>query len=196
MSKPKYFSFTKEDMIKIINTSSSMEEVLIKMNYSKSNDSRLIQTIRNYCDTLGIFHNHLPNILNTDIIICNKCNQPKLKENYYFSNGKLAQKVCKDCVRKKEKEKYQQVHNKIIEFKEKYPCKKCGCNKHYLIDFHHINPEEKDFSISENTHAKFETLLKEIEKCIPLCSNCHREFHYLEKNKNISLNEYLDGGME
>ena len=75
-------------------------------------------------------------------------------------------------------------------------CKKCGCSKHYLIDFHHINPAEKDFSISENSHAKFETLLKEIEKCIPLCSNCHREFHYFEKTQGITLIDYLNGGME
>ena len=68
-------------------------------------------------------------------------------------------------------------------------------NKHYLIDFHHINPAEKNFTISENSHAKFEILLKEIEKCIPLCANCHREFHYLEKEQGITLNEYLNGAM-
>ena len=68
---------------------------------------------------------------------------------------------------------------------------KCGCNKFYLIDFHHINPSEKEYNISDNSHAKFETLLKEIEKCIPLCSNCHREFHYLNEHNGITLEQYL-----
>ena len=43
---------------------------------------------------------------------------------------------------------------------------KCGCSKFYLIDFHHINPAEKDYAISENSHAKFDTLMKEIQKCV------------------------------
>jgi predicted HNH restriction endonuclease len=32
---------------------------------------------------------------------------------------------------------------------------------------------------------------EELKKCIPICSNCHREFHYLEKQNNITIKEYL-----
>ena len=37
----------------------------------------------------------------------------------------------------------------------------------------------------------FKTMKKEIEKCIVLCNNCHSEFHYLEREKNITIQEYL-----
>lgn len=191
MSKPKYTNYSKTQMINFIETSNSMEEVLMKMEYSHPNDNRFITGVRNYCTQLEIEHSHLPNILNEDIIVCNICGKEKSKEEFYFSNGKLSQKVCKICVRQKEKEKYNQKQIKLIDYKKEQKCIKCGCTKHYLLDFHHVNPKEKDYTISDNSHAKFETLLKEIKKCVPLCSNCHREFHYLEKEQGITLNEYL-----
>ena len=105
-------------------------------------------------------------------------------DTYLYLKKHFSEEICKNVI------------EKLIELKKTMPCKKCGCQKHYLIDFHHIDPAEKNFTISKNPHAKFETLLKEIEKCIPLCSNCHREFHYLEKEQGITLIEYLNGGME
>lgn len=189
MAKSRYENFSKEQMSSFIQQASTMEEVLELMGYNSPRNLNYILAVRRYCQKLEIQNEQLPNFRET--IKCNKCGQYKEKEDFYFSNGKLAQKVCKECVRKKEREKYQETHLELIEFKKAHPCKKCGCSKHYLIDFHHLNPTEKDFAISSNTHAKFETLKKEIDKCIPLCSNCHREFHYLENQSGIDIQEYL-----
>ena len=194
MAKSKYLSYSKTELENLVQTYSSMEEILAAMGYSQTKDNRVISNVRSYFDKLEIAHNHVKDT--SGFIKCNCCGQIKPETEFYFSNGKLAQKVCKSCVRENEKEKYHSKQEKLIELKSSMSCKKCGCSKHYLIDFHHTNPAEKDFTISENSHAKFETLLKEIEKCIPLCSNCHREFHYLEKEQGITLIEYLDGGME
>ena len=62
-------------------------------------------------------------------------------------------------------------------------CEKCGYNKcNGALEFHHLNPEEKDFSISSaGTTRSFERIKKEIDKCILVCANCHREIHYLLK---------------
>lgn len=70
-------------------------------------------------------------------------------------------------------------------------CMVCGYNSHLeAMDFHHINPEKKEYGISQimNKAITNKTLLtflkKEIEKCILLCSNCHSELHAkLEKEK-------------
>ena len=60
-------------------------------------------------------------------------------------------------------------------------CEKCGYNKcNGALDFHHLNPLEKDFSISSTgTTKSFERIKKELDKCILVCANCHREIHYL-----------------
>ena len=56
-------------------------------------------------------------------------------------------------------------------------CNLCGYSKCLnALDFHHLNPKEKDFSIS-NTNRSFEKMKSEIDKCIMVCSNCHREIH-------------------
>ncbi|MBU1034786.1 hypothetical protein KKD42_03250 [Patescibacteria group bacterium] len=58
-------------------------------------------------------------------------------------------------------------------------CQICGyhtCNA--ALEFHHPNPEIKDFSISADGMTRsWKRVVKEIEKCILICANCHREFH-------------------
>lgn len=57
-------------------------------------------------------------------------------------------------------------------------CAICGYNRCLsALDLHHLNPEEKDFTISYNTNRAWEEVNKEIQKCILVCSNCHREIH-------------------
>jgi hypothetical protein len=36
------------------------------------------------------------------------------------------------------------------------------------------------------------TIKEEIRKCVPICRNCHMEFHHLERTKKVStFEEYL-----
>ena len=46
------------------------------------------------------------------------------------------------------------------------------------LEFHHKNPAQKDFSISEKGYTRsWESVKKELDKCVMLCANCHRETH-------------------
>ena len=65
-------------------------------------------------------------------------------------------------------------------------CVQCEYDKcPAALDFHHINPEEKEFRLSgSKMRRKFETLVKEAEKCMLLCANCHRELHYNESEEH------------
>lgn len=57
-------------------------------------------------------------------------------------------------------------------------CCLCGYSKCITaLEFHHVNPEEKEFTISQKAHISFDKALAEIRKCILVCSNCHREIH-------------------
>lgn len=57
-------------------------------------------------------------------------------------------------------------------------CCNCGYDKcESALEFHHLIPEEKEFTISTQPHMAFEKVALEIKKCILLCANCHRELH-------------------
>lgn len=58
-------------------------------------------------------------------------------------------------------------------------CQKCGYNRCVAaLDFHHLDPEEKDFGISAKGYTRaWDKVKEELDKCILVCSNCHRELH-------------------
>ena len=60
-------------------------------------------------------------------------------------------------------------------------CEICGYNHNIAaLDFHHLNPSEKEFQL-DTRHFANNTLNKlenELNKCILVCANCHREIHY------------------
>jgi len=69
-------------------------------------------------------------------------------------------------------------------------CEKCGYNKCIAaMDFHHINPDDKMYDVKDIMARKWETIKSEIEKCMLLCSNCHREEHWNERNKKRTILE-------
>ena len=143
-------------------------------------------------------------------IYCRICE--KNKDSNCFGNNKRKingkNNFCKECKKNIDKISYEkrslkikeQKLIKITQFRIDYEalkkdkcCKKCGENKYYLLDFHHIN-KEKDFNISAEAWRtlNINKIKIEIKKCIILCSNHHREFHFYEKKDGITITEYLN----
>ena len=59
-------------------------------------------------------------------------------------------------------------------------CEICGyCKNIAALEFHHKNPEEKEFNVDMRkfSNMSLEKLEEELEKCILVCANCHRELH-------------------
>ena len=58
-------------------------------------------------------------------------------------------------------------------------CQVCGYDKCIeALEFHHLDPTQKDFGISHKGYTRsWEKVKEEVDKCILLCANCHREFH-------------------
>lgn len=58
-------------------------------------------------------------------------------------------------------------------------CCICGFDKwQSALEFHHVNPENKEFGLTVNTTTKaLEKQLAEARKCILVCANCHRGIH-------------------
>ena len=126
--------------------------------------------------------------------ICSKCHR-ELPLDCFHKNGfnsKGEQKYrgyCKDCANTLEKTRYHNKKDFIDSQKQK--CFKCGDTRTYVLDYHHIDPSKKDFTIGRIKKGSLDLIQQEIDKCIVLCANCHREFHFLEKEKNLTLDEYL-----
>lgn len=87
------------------------------------------------------------------------------------------------------------VNQKLRGLKRKYSaileyggkCQKCGYHQNLsALEFHHRNPEEKEFQLDIRTFANtsLEKLKKELDKCDLLCSNCHAEHHHPEYDIN------------
>ena len=58
-------------------------------------------------------------------------------------------------------------------------CVLCGYNKYLgALDFHHLDPTQKGFEISTRGLTRsWEKIRKELDKCVLVCANCHRELH-------------------
>jgi len=64
-------------------------------------------------------------------------------------------------------------------------CSICGYGKcKDALEFHHLDSSKKDFGVSKSGLTRsWLRIKKEIDKCILVCANCHRELH----NKKRSL---------
>lgn len=109
--------------------------------------------------------------------VCSICKKAIPIEEFYLSKGKRFS-YCRECDRKRVSNNQKELKILAVEYKGGKCCK-CGystCNS--ALDFHHLNPKEKDFGIAESSRVAFtEELKKELDKCILVCKNCHAEIH-------------------
>ncbi len=115
----------------------------------------------------------------TEFRICPKCREEKVLEEFYNRRGRVGASVyCKSCTGEQTKDRQKDFKQKCIEYKGG-SCRCCGYNKcNSALEFHHIDPNEKEFEIKKSTSRSFNESIKiELDKCILVCANCHREIH-------------------
>jgi Zn finger protein HypA/HybF involved in hydrogenase expression len=113
-------------------------------------------------------------------------------KNYYQNKDKEVSESQKQYWREKALQHNKERRHFVKEYKSKCSCKKCGDARPYVLDFHHIDPSTKLFDLGDTSKKGIKKLQEEIDKCVVLCKNCHSEFHYLEKEQNISITDYLN----
>lgn len=140
--------------------------------------------------------------------ICTKCQRELPLDMFRWKNKSANKKhsQCKECQSKQEKIHYEDRKEAVlartlnakernfeyIKQQKSCGCAKCGEKRFYVLDFHHKNPEEKEYNINTmRVSYSLEKIQAEIDKCVVLCSNCHREFHYLEAQNNLKIEDYL-----
>lgn len=112
---------------------------------------------------------------------CTQCLTDKSESDYYFKGRKADGKLmseCKTCFNARNMVRLEETARWLTEQKGG-ACVLCGYNKcTAALEFHHVDPTQKEFQISKRWGSSRETLQKEIDKCVLLCSNCHKETHW------------------
>lgn len=121
-------------------------------------------------------------------------NKEKRKRWYQDNKEKLRQyskKYYKEHLEQQREKKRERRNLLINQWKpfiiEKYGaiiCSICGYNKNFAaLDFHHINPEEKEQKMNQLLGKRpTPERIKELDKCILVCKNCHAEIHHPNGN--------------
>lgn len=89
---------------------------------------------------------------------------------------------CTDCKIKQQVARHNGIKEYVKLLKQQLRCSDCGIEDYRVIEFHHVNPNEKEYLVSDLVRhgASIKTIQSEIDKCTPLCANCHRIFHWIE----------------
>lgn len=139
----------------------------------------LAQTIIGGCD----------NVQTPKKIQCRRCGK-------IFSPKKKGgnRKYCYDCIPEGQQTR---IRQKIKQWGLEYKgnkCSLCGYDKcKDALEFHHIDPLEKDFNISDrNLKLDWTAIKTELDKCILVCANCHREIHSNLENDEIIVKDLTE----
>lgn len=119
---------------------------------------------------------------------CSNCEIEKNLEDFYRRKDGSYRMDCKRCLLD-----YQMIRCKARKLKavELFgsKCSNCGyCKNLAALDFHHLDPQEKEFVWRELQKRPWDQVVCELKKCTLLCKNCHAEEH----NPGLELN-LIDG---
>lgn len=126
--------------------------------------------------------------------VCSRCKNEKSVDEFCKSSRAKdgRQPACKTCMadswrrsRNKRKTHYNTVQKDrttrnvqlIQQWKSQRGCHVCGETAWCCLDLHHLDPSVKEANPSDLMYVSVQSFLKEAEKCIVLCSNCHRKVH-------------------
>lgn len=133
---------------------------------------------RNFCLSCSPFGTH-----NTKSDLsqqqCGSCDVLLTADNAFKrSNRSTFHHYCKKCHGELHRDRLREFKCECVEYKGG-KCEICGYNRCIsALEFHHLDPSVKEFSISRAATTKLSDRIKlELDKCQLLCCRCHREKH-------------------
>jgi 5-methylcytosine-specific restriction endonuclease McrA len=161
-----------------------MPKICKKCNSSFPYSKKIDGKIRNFgnrkfcldCSPFGSHNTRTLKITQTHKV-CSDCKEEKELSQFYYKTSGYPYCYCKSCMSKRRVSYYKNNKRKAVIYKGG-ACQACGYAKcDAALEFHHRNPEEKDFSFSRFKGVSIEKVKPELDKCVLLCANCHRETH-------------------
>lgn len=126
--------------------------------------------------------------------ICSVCKIAKPGNHFHnskrFKGGKVGN--CKSCQKERNKKHYEENKDAYLtrsaaqrveqlqqfkDWKATLSCIACGEAEITCLEFHHKDPNVKEFLISDYRRFNTPKWLEEVKKCVCLCANCHRKVH-------------------
>ena len=136
--------------------------------------------------------------------VCTKCGVDKPEDEFSWKSQPkgIKHSHCKPCHRVIRQKHYQntaaktrtdtkayrkEIKSWMAEYKTSLSCSECGFSHPAALDFHHTNPAEKEADPGAMTALGWakSRIMKELDKCIVLCANCHRIHHYNERQDTM-----------
>jgi len=116
--------------------------------------------------------------------ICTLCNEEKSITEFYQQKGrKNGYSQCRQCFNQYCIERWKLRKIDAIKYKGG-SCVDCNVTyptaPYVIFDFHHLDPTIKDVDWGKLRLRSWDKIVKELDKCVLLCSNCHRIRHHIE----------------
>lgn len=109
-----------------------------------------------------------------DHILIRKCSCGETDPNKFYGNKAY---FCSNCHNKYTLKKGQEKRIKMIDYLGG-KCSNCQFSKYKTaLQVHHLDPTLKDSRWTQSRGWSWERILKELQTCILLCSNCHNAYH-------------------
>lgn len=147
--------------------------------------------------------------------VCSKCAASKPLSDYFLKDSKKGKlhAQCKACYKDLRRGFYaehyakysdlyrkraqlrreklrQEYREKMLQYLQKSKCEICDENDIRVLEFDHIDPSIKSFSISQSVKLgrSWDAVMQEIKKCRVLCANCHKKHTASQSNwyKNLA----------
>lgn len=112
----------------------------------------------------------------TGYIQCSHCDLV-MEERFFYKRPSPTRRPCKACHLIASRKKHKIKKQAWVDYLGG-ECERCGYSKCLAaLDFHHKDPTAKENNISDLRGKSINEVKVEMDKCILLCSNCHREHH-------------------
>jgi hypothetical protein len=106
--------------------------------------------------------------LQRQCMVCSKSND----KSYYVRN----QDTLKARYKRERTTRVQSHKQRIIAASPH--CMICPETDICCLDFHHVDPAQKSFTLAESyAYRTWEVIFEEIKKCVLVCKNCHAKIH-------------------
>jgi hypothetical protein len=139
---------------------------------------------RKYCLDCSPFGQHNTRKIHDPNAVESPINQCRICKKNYLGGHRQYKDICASCRVSESRRKKKAA---LIDYKGG-KCLICSYDKcQQVLQFHHKDPNEKEFAKANSGTSDFDRLKTEVDKCILVCANCHGEIHA----GLVDINKYI-----